>query len=608
MKALWKQVNTLPRKGWLTLVLLALTAVLYSEFSLALSGWNDVTWGGSLPLFLLNLLPVLLVLLILWLATGQAWLAVLATGVLHFLLTGGNYYKLQFRDSPMEWADLYRIREGFGMAGQYNVTFTPVMWGWIAAIVLLTAVCLLLGRGKPGAVVRLLALTGSGLALLICFYNIYPGNDLYADMAGDHGGTKAEAYAACGVVYPFLHSAGEYMGTSWEYNEGEARRLMARYEDAPIPEDRKVNLIGIQMEAIADLSRFDVQGLDPEVYAGFHALMERGYSGTLITDIFGGGTTETEWAVLTGGNRHDDFKVKTDSVAWYLKGQGYTANGSHPCRDWFYDRKHVNPNLGLDDYLFTDNYFYQFIEKDADVAFDEIFFPDLQARIDEYFRTSDAPLFSFNVTYQGHGPYETEFTYWGDDFCTGNYSKACLNALNNYFWIVQDSMTHLTDFVDHLETLEEPVVLFLYADHKPWMGDSAVFYRELGVNLDVTTEEGFRNYYSTWYFFWANDAAKEILGWDFTGRGPDLSPCFLMDHLFQKLGWTGSDYMQAQREVADAVPVLHTSGWNMEAGGALQKEASPRVRSYMVQFQNLSTWDRHRYDKEGSISPEEASS
>ena len=63
-----------------------------------------------------------------------------------------------------------------------------------------------------------------------------------------------------------------------------------------------------------------------------------------------------------------------------------------------------------------------------------------------------------------------------------------------------------------------------------------------------------------------------------------------------------------QREVADAVPVLHTSGWNMEAGGALQKEASPRVRSYMVQFQNLSTWDRHRYDKEGSISPEEASS
>ena len=110
-------------------------------------------------------------------------------------------------------------------------------------------------------------------------------------------------------------------------------------------------------------------------------------------------------------------------------------------------------------------------------------------------------------------------------------------------------------FLDFLKLLGA-VGLFLYADHKPWMGDSAVFYRELGVNLDVTTEEGFRNYYSTWYLFWANDAAKEILGWDFTGRGPDLSPCFLMDHLFQKLGWTGSDYMQAQREVTNVTNEL----------------------------------------------------
>ena len=99
-----------------------------------------------------------------------------------------------------------------------------------------------------------------------------------------------------------------------------------------------------------------------------------------------------------------------------------------------------------------------------------------------------------------------------------------------------------------------------------------------------------------------------MLGWDFTGEGPDLSPCFLLDHLFQKMGWTGSDYMQAQRPVADAVPVLHTSGWSQEAGGQLTPEVSARVRSLEIQFQNLSTWDRHRYDKEGSISSGEPSS
>jgi len=591
-----------PRRAWLTLILLVLTAVLFSEFSLSLCGWNDVTWGGTALLFLLNLLPVLLALLGLWLALGQAWLAVLIVGTLHFLLTGGNYFKLQFRDTPMEWGDLFHIREGFRMSSQYNVTFTPAMWAWIVSIAALAVICLLLGRGNPRGEVRIIALTGVLVSLLACFYHIYPNNELYSDMAGDHSGNATESFAACGVVYPFLHSAGDYLDTAGAYDKAAAERIMARYTDGEIPADKKVNLIGLQLEAFADFSKFDIQGMDPDIYTKFHQLQEKCYSGTLLVDIFGGGTTETEWAVLTGGNRHDDFKVKTDSVAWYLQGQGYVTNGSHPCRDWFYDRKHVNPNLGLEDYLFTDNYYYQFIEPDADVAFDTIFFPDLQQRLTEYFQTNDAPLFSFNVTYQGHGPYETEFRYWEGDFCTGPYSEGCLNALNNYFWIVHDTGNYLYDFVDYLDTLSEPVVLFLYSDHKPWMGDSAVYYRELGIDLDISEEEGFRNYFASWYMFWANDAAKEVLGWDFTGQGPDLSPCFLLDHLFQKMGWEGSDYMQAQRPIADALNVLHTTGWSQEAGGTLQKEDTPKVKSLREQFENVSTWDRHRYDKEGSLS------
>ncbi len=602
ISSLRRRLDAFPRRPWLTLALLVLTGLVYTAFSLSLSGWNEVRWNGTTALFLLNLLPALLSLLVLWLAFGQAWLSALAVGTLCFLITAGNYFKLQFRDTPLEWADLYHIREGFGMSEQYKVTFTPAMWQWIASIVVLAALLFCLGRGVPGAVVRLLSLTGAGLALLICFYNIYPGSELYADMSAGKGGSKTESYVACGVLYPFLHSAGEYMGTSWAYNEAEAERIMKQVQDAEIPPERRVNLIGIQMEAFADFTRFPVEGMDENIYTAFHDLQARSYTGTLITDIFAGGTTETEWAVLTGGNRHDDFKVKTDSVAWYLKNQGYLCNGSHPCRDWFYDRKHVNPNLGFEDYLYTDNYYYQFIKPGADVAFDDIFFPDLMERLDPQL-AAEQSLFSFNVTYQGHGPYETEFCYWGSDFCDGPYSQECLNALNNYFWIVQNTGENLSAFVDWLAGRPEPVVLFLYSDHMPWMGDGARFYQELGIDLDVSTEEGFRNYYSTWYLFWANDAAKDMIGWDFTGRGPDLSPCFLMDHLFRKLGWEGSDYMQAQRTVADAVPVLHTTGWNQEAGGQLTPEVSAQVRNFQIRFQTLSTWDRHRYAKEGTISP-----
>lgn len=584
----------LPRSALLTTLLLLATGCVISAFSLALSEWNGISWSGNPMLFFWNTLPVLLLLGLLWLAFGQAWLACLVTGTLIFLLTGANYFKLLFRDDPMLWEDLFHIREGFQMSGQYQVTFTPLMFLWIGVMVAATVVLFFLGRGKPKATLRLLALTAVGMVSLVCFYFVYPDDQRYTSLAGEYAQDEGEAYAATGVVYPFFHSAGDYYDSTASYDERAAREAYNQYQDAVIPEEKKVNLISIQMEAYADLSLYDIDGLSPDVYKDFHDLQAQSYSGTLVTDIFAGGTTETEWAVLTGGNVHDDFKVKTDSVAWYLKSQGYTANGAHPCRDWFYDRKNVNPNLGLDDYLFTDNYYYQFVAEGEDVAYDNVFFPDLMTRLTEYFETNDAPLFSFNVTYQGHGPYNTEKTYWGDSYCTGNYTQESLNALNNYFYLVQDSGAYLKEFTQYLNTLEEPVVLLLYGDHKPWMGNHGSIYEGMGISLDTSTEEGFWNYYTTWYMIWGNQAAKDLLGQDFQGQGPDLSPCFLMNEVFELIGWEGSAYMQAQRETAHTLPVLHTTGWVKE-NGVLTPEPSPAAAEMVEAFQNLSTYDRNRF-------------
>lgn len=219
----------------------------------------------------------------------------------------------------------------------------------------------------------------------------------------------------------------------------------------------------------------------------------------------------------------------------------------------------------------------------------------IQQRLTEYFNTNDAPLFSFNVTYQGHGPYNMERTYWGDSYCTGDYSQSTLNALNNYFYLVQDSSAYMKSFTQYLDSLDEPVVLLLYGDHKPWMGNHGVIYEGMGISLDTTTEEGFRNYYSTWYMIWGNQAAKDLLGQDFQGQGPDLSPCFLMNEVFELIGWEGSAYMQAQRETAHTLPVLHTTGW-AEENGVLTPTPSPAAQARMEEFQNLSTYDRTRFE------------
>lgn len=259
-----KKTMQLPRSPWLTLLLLLAVGVMISGFSLAFSGSEGISWGGSPVLFFWNTLPILLLLGLVWLASGLSWLAVLVTGTLIFLLTGANYFKVMFRDDPMVWSDLFRIREGFQMSGQYDVKLTPLMGVWIAAMIAAAVLLFFLGKGKPRATVRMLALTAVGMFSLVCFNYIYPNDQRYTQLAGDYAKDEGEAYAATGIVYPFFHSAGDYMNSQGNYDERAAREELNQYTDATIPEDKKVNLITIQLEAFADLSVFDIDGLSPD--------------------------------------------------------------------------------------------------------------------------------------------------------------------------------------------------------------------------------------------------------------------------------------------------------------------------------------------------------
>ena len=92
------------------------------------------------------------------------------------------------------------------------------------------------------------------------------------------------------------------------------------------------------------------------------------------------------------------------------------------------------------------------------------------------------------------------------------------------------------------------------------MGNGGEFYEEMGINIDTNTDEGVRTYYSTRYLIWANPAAKELLDKDFTGEDMEISPCYLMNLVFKKIGWDGSAYMQAMSNMMEIFPVVTTNG------------------------------------------------
>ncbi len=167
--------------------------------------------------------------------------------------------------------------------------------------------------------------------------------------------------------------------------------------------------------------------------------------------------------------------------------------------------------------------------------------------------------FNFSVTYQNHGPYETESdtdeTYL---FRKDGYTDNEYNILNNYLYYVSKTDKAIAKLRAYIDEQEEPIILVLFGDHNPWLGDNNSVYEMLGINQDLDTEEGAENYYETRYIVYANEAAKEMYGKSFTEEGNTISPMFLMNEIFDYLGLEGPAYLNYLDDLKSQYNILNT--------------------------------------------------
>ena len=331
-------------------------------------------------IFVLNLLPVLALLLLLYGLTGRAQLSFGVTAALVFGLSTGNYYKLMFRNDPLMFADLLLLKEAGDMAGKYHLFLDWKLGLMIACWVFGVLFLHFLVRGRPRGRGRgICALAGVTACTLL--YPVMLDSDLYNQRTAYYARlnniwSATQQYIARGFLYPFLHSISEAIETPPEnYSADRAEAILSAYSDADIPEEEKVNIIGIMLEAYSDFSRLGVPELAADVYEVWHNLEAEGYSGDLVTNIFAGGTIDTERCFLTGFSDLVNFRTRTNSYAWYFRSQGYAVEGMHPCYEWFYNRENINESLGFENYYFVENYFSPLTN--GDVALDDVFFPEL---------------------------------------------------------------------------------------------------------------------------------------------------------------------------------------------------------------------------------------
>lgn len=561
--------------------------------------YGHYPWGVFLgymqdpAILVMNILPAVLLVLLFYGFFGRCWAAFLAAGAVSLGFSLGNYFKLCFRDDPLYFEDMLILREAKNMAGSYQLFVDKRVVTAVACIALGTLVLAALARGRlrwRGRGIALGALAVSGLLL----FPLYMDEDYYQSIENFgslNRWSPTQNYISRGFFYPFVHSIGEFVDTAPEgYSRGKAEALLEQYSDEDIPQDRQINVIAIMREAYMDFSRYDIPGLDTSGFDLYHQLEAESYTGDLLTNIFAGGTIDTERCFLTGDYKLKNFRGSTNSYLWYLRDQGYTVEGSHPYYQWFYNRQNVNSYLGFQRYRFLEGDFDQLTRSyypEDSILYQEVY-RDFQDN-----KATGRPYFSFVLNVQSHGPYDTEQTA-GEAYLTGDYSPACKNAMNNYMNAIMDGDRQLTALVDRLRTDPEPVVLVTFGDHLPWMGDSNVYYQEMGLDIDPGTEQGFRTHYTTRYLIWANDAARAVLGSDLVGEGPTISPCYLMNLVFDQLGWTGPAYMQAMGDMMAAMPVVTTHGCYVVDGKFT--DAIPREREDLFRdFQYLQHYWRSEF-------------
>ena len=569
-----------------------------------------ISWGyWTHPILLaLNLGPVVALVLFLYALTRRGWLAFLLDAALVLGLSVGHYFKLMFRDDPLMFEDLLLLKEAGNMAGRYQLFLDFQLTFSLVCVVLGALTLALVVRGKPPKHTRfraLLGLVGAGTAL--CFLPVLTDTEFYIYHTAyyeniDSWWSPTQQYLARGFVYPFVYSMDEaFESVPPGYNAQEAQRMADAFQDMDIPEAKKVNVVCVMLEAFQDFSRFGTPELERDVYAPYHALEAESYTGDLVTNIFAGGTVDTERCFLTGYSQLPAFRSPTNAYPWYFRTQGYQVTGYHPSMSWFYNRQNINENLGFSEYYFMENLFRQWDgNQKAEMSLDNVFFPVLTEEL--AWRQNGPPIFSFSVTYQGHGPYKDSECYWGEvsDYISPDspYTPEEQCILANYFGSVENTVGHLAQLRDFLADQDEPYLLILFGDHNPWMGDGNSIYKAMDLNLDQSTQEGFANYYSTRYLIWANDPAKQALGNDFVGEGPALGPYFLMNKVFELCGWEGPGYLQSINDLARQVPVQHESGIYLE-DGVFTPDLSPEGQALTRDYDILQYYQRHhfRYDQ-----------
>jgi len=322
-------------------------------------------------------------------------------------------------------------------------------------------------------------------------------------------------YYANGLVLTFFPRIGELKFDKPKgYSEEAIEELKSKDNGEIAYTEIMPNVIAIQTEALWDVTRLPGTTFseDPLINMRKIAKEKNAKMGDFISPVFAGGTCMPEFEFLTGLSTNflpasvypyiQAVSKPTPSLVSSFKDNGYQTYALHPYKKNFYGRNKAYPLMGFEKF-----------EGDEDLENPEIggyYIADMEVTrqlIKQFENKEKDRIFAFAVTMQNHGGYSWErYGNYDVEFENPMLDSKHYAEVKEYVQGVVDSDKAFGALVDYFRNVSEPVVIVMYGDHLPLLGENGRPYTDTGF---IETTEKFRaidhpELFETPYIVWAN--------------------------------------------------------------------------------------------------------
>lgn len=470
-----------------------------------------------------------------------------------------EYYVLEFRGRAFMLSDITGIKTATTVLESYTLQITPdlafnllAMLGIIAILWYIPGIKL--RRDKKEIILRLGMVS---LYIVIGWLMLNTRVMQSINMEEVNFWDVESDYQEKGSIYMLLLEC-QYncIEKPKDYSIQTVNKLENAIDEISLEDDKVVqpeNIILIMNESFSDMEHIGNVDTDTSLLKFFHEMSQNTTKGWLQMPVFGGGTAESEYEVLTG-NTKQFLSIGSTAYELYcqdpeygipqlLKKQGYTTIALHPYSGDNWNRSTVYPEIGFDEFFSLENWNSR-LDNLRWFASDQSTYNKIKEILSE--KEVGEKVFTFLVTMQNHGDYSEDTLGLYEPDIKLNYNKEYPKA-ETYLSLINESDKALEELIYYLQQLDQPTMLIMFGDHYPNVEEA--FYEELyGKKIEDLDLEETQLRYQTPYIIWTNYESESVQ--------ENMSANYLGAYILEKAGLSMSKYDKFLLQLKKEIPVI----------------------------------------------------